>query len=151
MRRHIRAATAWLGVLLLFAGTVLRAQAPAQSAIEEIRKELLQLPYYGVFDFIAFGYAKGTVTLVGYAYHPGLKADAERAVKRAHGEGTPVKLRDGPAAVRGVALRHQATGASREGGEGGASSQKTCRSPSIPNPSRKEDSWLSHQRPNASS
>jgi hyperosmotically inducible protein len=85
MRRHTRAATAWLGVLLLFAGTVLRAQAPAQSAIEEIRKELLQLPYYGVFDFIAFGYAKGTVTLVGYAYHPGLKADAERAVKRAHG------------------------------------------------------------------
>src|SRR3981189_1403492 len=64
------------------------------------------------------------------------------AVKRAHGEGTPVKLRDGPAAVRGVALRHQATGASREGGEGGASSQKTYRSPSIPNPSRKEDSWL---------
>src|ERR1700704_2146628 len=85
MRRHIRAATAWLGVLMLLAGTVLRAQAPAQSAIEEIRKELLQLPYYGVFDFIAFGYAKGTVTLVGYAYHPGLKADGERAVKRAHG------------------------------------------------------------------
>jgi hyperosmotically inducible protein len=83
MRGHHRSVTVWFGVLLLLASTALRAQAP--DAIEEIRKELLQLPYYGVFDFIAFGYAKGTVTLVGYAYHPGLKADAERAVKRAHG------------------------------------------------------------------
>ena len=33
--------------------------------------------------------------------------------------------------------------ACREGGGGGASSQKTCRSPSIPNPSRKEESWPS--------
>jgi len=90
MRRQIRAAAAWFGVLLLFAGTALRAQAAAQSAIEEIRKELLQLPYYGVFDFIAFSYTKGTVTLMGYAYHLGLKNDAERAVKRVSGVDTVV-------------------------------------------------------------
>jgi hyperosmotically inducible protein len=66
----------------LVAGTHLGA---ASTAIEEIRKELLQLPYYGVFDFLAFSYDHGTVALVGYAYHPSLKTDAERAVKRAPG------------------------------------------------------------------
>ena len=55
-----------------------------------IRKQLLQLPYYGVFDFLAFGYDKGAVTLVGYAYRPTLKDDAERAVKRAPGVDTVI-------------------------------------------------------------
>lgn len=60
------------------------AQAPADNAtIEDIRSKLLRLPYYGVFDFLAFSYDKGTVTLSGYAYHAGLKAGAERAAKQA--------------------------------------------------------------------
>jgi hyperosmotically inducible protein len=59
--------------------------ADAKSTVEEIRKELLQLPYYGVFDFLAFRYDKGAVELMGYAYHPTLKADAVRAVKRVPG------------------------------------------------------------------
>jgi hyperosmotically inducible protein len=41
--------------------------------------------HYGVFDFLAFSYDKGTVTLVGYAYHGTLKHDATRAAKRASG------------------------------------------------------------------
>jgi osmotically-inducible protein OsmY len=64
--------------------SVVAAQSGTGS-VEEIRKELMQLPYYSVFDFIAFKYDKGTATLMGYAYHPGLKSDAERAVKRAPG------------------------------------------------------------------
>lgn len=59
-----------------------------KSAVDEIRHELLQLPYYGVFDFLAFSYEKGAVTLEGYAYRPALKADAERAVKRVSGVDT---------------------------------------------------------------
>src|SRR6476619_512144 len=59
--------------------------AQPKSAIEEIRAELLQLPYYGVFDYLAFSYDRGTVTLAGYAYALGLKKDAERAAKRAPG------------------------------------------------------------------
>jgi hypothetical protein len=35
------------------------------------------------FDFLSFSYEKRTVGLYGYAYHPGLKTDAGRAVKRA--------------------------------------------------------------------
>ena len=55
-----------------------------------------------------------------------------------------MRVRDGPAAVRGDALRQKPLGAdAREGGGGGAPSQKTCRSPSIPIPSRKEESWPS--------
>ena len=66
------------------------AQSQPKSTIEDIRKELLQMPYYGVFDFIGFSYNKGTVNLVGYAYHPGLKSDAARAVKRVSGVDTVV-------------------------------------------------------------
>jgi hyperosmotically inducible protein len=66
------------------------AQSRPDSTVDGIRKELLQLPYYGVFDFLAFKYDKGTVELMGSAYHPGLKSDAERAVKRASGVDTVV-------------------------------------------------------------
>jgi osmotically-inducible protein OsmY len=66
------------------------AQSGTNASVESIRKELLQLPYYSVFDFLAFKYDKGTATLMGYAYHPGLKSDAERAVKRASGVDTVI-------------------------------------------------------------
>jgi BON domain-containing protein len=85
MPKYIRLALMVLGLIAVLAGASPAAQSQAKSTIEEIRKELMQLPYYGVFDFIAFRYDKGTVTLTGYAYHLGLKSDAERAVKRASG------------------------------------------------------------------
>lgn len=66
------------------------AQANADRVAEDIRQELLQLPYYGVFDFLAFNYEKGTVTLRGFAYSLGLKNNAERAVKRVSGVDTVV-------------------------------------------------------------
>ncbi|MGH9328885.1 MAG: BON domain-containing protein, partial [Vicinamibacterales bacterium] len=50
--------------------------------IEDIRRALVRLPYYGVFDFLAFRYEKGTVTLSGFAYRGSLKTDAVSAVKR---------------------------------------------------------------------
>jgi hypothetical protein len=46
----------------MLAGAGPAAQSQAKSTIDEVRKELLQLPYYGVFDFIAFSYNRGTVT-----------------------------------------------------------------------------------------
>jgi hyperosmotically inducible protein len=85
MFRHLRTAAAFVGLSLMLAGTSAFALAEPASTIESIRKELMQLPYYGVFDFLAFSYDKGTVTLMGYAYHPTLKQDAVRAVKRAPG------------------------------------------------------------------
>jgi hyperosmotically inducible protein len=83
--KRICVAISMSGLTLLLAEAPTLAQSQAKSTIEEIRNELLQLPYYGVFDFLAFSYDKGTVTLMGYAYRPTLKADAVRAVKRASG------------------------------------------------------------------
>jgi len=106
MRRQSRA-TAFVALLLLLISTGTTAQTPqAKKTIAEIRKELLQLPYYGVFDFIAFSYSKGTVTLQGYAYEGRLKTDAERAVKRASGVDQVVdKIEDLPSTLTDDDLR----------------------------------------------
>jgi len=72
-----------LGFAIALGGTHSNAQTPADNTtVEELRSKLLRLPYYGVFDFLAFSYSKGTVTLSGYAAHGTLKGDAERAVKQ---------------------------------------------------------------------
>jgi hyperosmotically inducible protein len=85
MQKRVRIAVAMVGVLSVLAGGQRPLCADAKSSVEQIRKELLQLPYYGVFDFLAFSYDMGTVTLMGYAYQSTLKPDAVRAAKRASG------------------------------------------------------------------
>ena len=72
-----------LGLAITAGGVRSQAQTPADNTtVDEIRSKLLRLPYYGVFDFLAFSYSKGTVTLSGYAAHGTLKGDAERAAKQ---------------------------------------------------------------------
>jgi hyperosmotically inducible periplasmic protein len=51
----------------------------------EVRNELLMLPYFGVFDFIAYKVDGSTVTLLGQVVRPVLKSDAENSVKRIEG------------------------------------------------------------------
>jgi hyperosmotically inducible protein len=52
----------------------------------EVRHELVMLPYYGVFDNLAYKVSPdGTVTLLGQVARPVLKSDAENAVKRIEG------------------------------------------------------------------
>jgi len=55
--------------------------------IKKIRSALLKLPYFGVFDNIAFELQGRTVTLLGSvtSQHSQTKQDAERAVKRIEG------------------------------------------------------------------
>src|ERR1700676_4806455 len=53
--------------------------------IKEVRHELLMLPYFGVFDYIAFKVDGSTVTLLGQVVRPVLKSDAENAVKHIEG------------------------------------------------------------------
>ena len=43
------------------------------------------LPYFGVFDYIAYKVDNGTVTLLGQVVRPTLKSDAENSVKRIEG------------------------------------------------------------------
>ncbi|MBO0856891.1 MAG: BON domain-containing protein [Chloracidobacterium sp.] len=55
------------------------------TAIRKIRKELVTLPFYGVFDNLAFKYEEGVVTLYGQVSRPTLKKDAARVVERVAG------------------------------------------------------------------
>lgn len=52
---------------------------------KEVRHELLMLPYFGVFDYIAYRVDGYTVTLLGQVVRPTLKSDAENSVKRIEG------------------------------------------------------------------
>jgi hypothetical protein len=54
--------------LAMLGATLLGADAQKTTAGEtalRVRQALLRLPYYGVFDFLAFGVDRGTVTLRG--------------------------------------------------------------------------------------
>jgi hypothetical protein len=62
-----------------------QSSVTAKEATVSVRRALERLPYYGVFDFLAFSVDRGTVTLMGYAYRPTLKSEAEQAVKRIPG------------------------------------------------------------------
>jgi len=54
--------------------------------IKEVRHELVMLPFYGVFDNLAYKVdPDGTVTLLGQVSRPTLKSDAENVVKRIEG------------------------------------------------------------------
>jgi len=90
MQRKIGFTAAFVGLAFMLGGAQRTLRADTKSSVVEIREELLQLPYYGVFDFLAFSYDKGTVTLMGYAYHMTLKRDAVRAAKRASGVDTVI-------------------------------------------------------------
>src|ERR1051326_4468659 len=53
--------------------------------MREVRHELVMLPYYGVFDNLAYRVDGGTVTLMGAVTRPTLKSDAGNVVKRIEG------------------------------------------------------------------
>ncbi len=53
--------------------------------VREIRHQLLMLPYYSIFDDLAFHVDGGTVTLLGQVTNPVLKSSAENVVKRIEG------------------------------------------------------------------
>jgi hyperosmotically inducible protein len=78
-------------LLVLPAFLSLSRLAPAQSARgeqriqKEVRHELVMLPYYGVFDNLAYRVDGATVTLLGEVTRPTLKSDAENVVKRIEG------------------------------------------------------------------
>jgi hyperosmotically inducible periplasmic protein len=51
----------------------------------EVRHELLMLPYFTVFDYIAYRVDGYDVTLIGQVVRPTLKSDAGNVVKRIEG------------------------------------------------------------------
>src|SRR6266699_3013372 len=82
-----------LGVLL-FAAVASVSLAPqggkvsdrAQGrVVKEVRHELVMLPFYSVFDDLAYKVDGAHVTLYGAVTRPTLKSDAERVVKKIEG------------------------------------------------------------------
>ena len=68
-------------------GTALtQEKTRSQERLErEVRHELVMLPYYGVFDNLAFRVDGVKVTLLGEVTRPTLRSDAEAVVKKIEG------------------------------------------------------------------
>jgi hyperosmotically inducible periplasmic protein len=72
--------------LLLVQGQDRQTTPKAEDRImREVRHELVTLPYYSVFDNLAYKVTGYTVTLMGQVTKPTLKSDAEKAVKSIEG------------------------------------------------------------------
>jgi hyperosmotically inducible protein len=56
-----------------------------EKLIKEVRHQLVMLPYYSVFDNLAYKVEGDKVTLFGQVTRPTLKSDAEAAVKSIEG------------------------------------------------------------------
>jgi hyperosmotically inducible protein len=72
------------------AGSAAPVQAQTQrvsfeQVSKKVRKELVTLPYFGVFDNLAYKIDGGTVTLYGQVVQPRTRKDAERSVARIDG------------------------------------------------------------------
>jgi hyperosmotically inducible protein len=78
-----------VGGVLLFAPLLISTAPAAEqelSRIErQIRKELVTLPFYGVFDNLSFKVQGSEVTLMGQVTRPTLKTSAERVVMSVEG------------------------------------------------------------------
>jgi osmotically-inducible protein OsmY len=98
LRRTIMKNTHVVLVIALCAALCLRVGAYQQSAADtdakqqqvmrmagEVRKKIVTLPQYGVFDNIHFGIQGSTIILRGQASRPTLKSGAETAVKKIEG------------------------------------------------------------------
>ncbi len=67
-------------------GNIVQPGAIGQDRISrEVRHELVMLPYYGVFDNLAYRVDGNTVTLLGQVTRPTLKDDAGKVVKNIEG------------------------------------------------------------------
>lgn len=76
------AALVVLCIALSTAGAQERKDPRVARIENEVQHELLMLPYYSVFDYLAFRVEpKGTVRLLGQVVRPTLKTDAERRLK----------------------------------------------------------------------
>jgi hyperosmotically inducible periplasmic protein len=62
-------------------------QGPANESrlIQEVRHQLVMLPYYSIFDDLGFRVDGSTITLTGQVTNPVLKSDAGNVVKRVEG------------------------------------------------------------------
>ena len=91
MRKAIRNITLTLAGALLMVPFAHGAVSTAQSkkgltgTEQDVRHELVMLPWFGVFDNLEFQVNGSEVVLTGQVTRPTLKSDAERVVSRIEG------------------------------------------------------------------
>jgi len=72
------------GVLSIPAAPLAQTLGPKEAALR-IERALERVPYYGVFDLLAFKVDRGVVTLSGFAYSGTTKSEAAKMVKQVAG------------------------------------------------------------------
>ena len=90
MKKFFTKLTSLAAALVLTASLAAGVQAKEevsgrQRVMEKIRKELVTLPFYGVFDNLAYSFDGGTATLYGQVVRPTTRSDAERRVRKVAG------------------------------------------------------------------
>jgi hyperosmotically inducible protein len=70
---------------LLVSASIWAQDRGTERLAKEVRHEIVMLPYYSVFDNLAFRVDGGTVTLLGQVARPSLKPDVENVVKKIEG------------------------------------------------------------------
>lgn len=85
--KSINSKIAFMIATLVLVASVALASTPAgqNASMEKVRKELVTLPYYGVFDNLEYQVEGSTVTLYGQVVKPITRQDAERRVSRIEG------------------------------------------------------------------
>ena len=86
MKRSTR--TIAMGAALLLASSLnLWAATPEDNAriAEQVRKQIVKLPYYSIFDNVQFEFNDGVVELSGDVYRPVMKKMVEKAAQRVEG------------------------------------------------------------------
>lgn len=77
-RKYFLFFTLLIGSLMVFSQNV--SAQNSNRLDRQIRKEILTLPYYNVFDAIGYEVSGTTVTLNGYVTRPTTKKDAEESI-----------------------------------------------------------------------
>jgi hyperosmotically inducible protein len=90
MKTMKRILAAVFAALVLMAPLAVYAETPLPTAgtsqlAKKVRHQLRMLPYYGVFDNLAYSIDGGTVTLYGQVVRPSTRSDAARSVAKIEG------------------------------------------------------------------
>ena len=89
-KKMVVGALALLVVLALMAPTISAKDKKPRSLGDQVRRELIMLPYYTVFDWLGYELKGDQVTLSGQVIRTTLKSDAEAVVKEIEGVGSVI-------------------------------------------------------------
>ena len=90
LNKRIMVAGLTLLVALVLLAPAAMADKKPRTLGDQIRRELIMLPYYSVFDWLGYELKGNQVTLEGQVTRPTLRSDAEASVKDLEGVGSVV-------------------------------------------------------------